>query len=180
MTEGVATSPCFSPKEAGGDVSLSSSYEPESSLYNPNLAEEEGVAYNTPVSTSSPFNKKAPPTVANNNASSTGVSYLDPALRLSLVGGGGGGTSPIVVGDESMDFMKLSLCQHHHMSPASSSLAAERRGYLASPTKVRAVSTPSISQAKCSKFRSLLLFIPLRLGQDTFNIDYQDSLKVGA
>ena len=35
-----------------------------------------------------------------------------------------------------------------------------------------------VGRAKGSEFRSLLLFIPLRLGQDKFNMEYKEAIKV--
>jgi cysteine protease ATG4 len=37
--------------------------------------------------------------------------------------------------------------------------------------------TDEVGGAKGSEFRSLLLFIPLRLGQDKFNMEYKEALK---
>ena len=38
--------------------------------------------------------------------------------------------------------------------------------------------TDEVGGAKRSEFRSLLLFIPLRLGQDKFNMEYKEAIKV--
>lgn len=92
-----------------------------------------------------------------------------------------GAVGKIVKMDDSMDFMKLSLC----VSPEK-----DATDLLTPPTHRPAVPEGHpIAGAKeeeeeegegegREKFRSLLLFIPLRLGQDTFNTVYSEALKV--
>ena len=103
----------------------------------------------------SPINWKSTPTVAKTTAYSSGTSYF----------------SPVSGGDDS-DFMKLSIRSPDVLS------------HTATPDSARVKPTPAASvpvtgsRAERGGFRSLLLFIPLRLGQDTFNTSYADALKV--
>lgn len=80
-----------------------------------------------------------------------------------------------------MDFMKLSFHVTNMQSDVSLGEAAAYSPALSGACDSRAtpMSTPSARGGTGSgKFRSILLFIPLRLGQDTFNMSYADSLKV--
>lgn len=126
---------------------------------------------NPEVTSSNLFWNKATPSIAQNTTTSTGVTYLDFDLKtkLTMVQ-----ESPpvkeVILGDESMDFMKLSLREQTTPSPRRPPpIPPELPPDSLSPT------TPTNSPT----FRSLLLFIPLRLGQDSFNKQYTEALKVG-
>ena len=154
----------------GDQGGLSSSYSPQSPLCQ-NKSQTMNCRGNMACSDPgrSPFSKKCHSTVAENSLSSKGVSYLENQLtreKLEEAGYGNTHSSKQLVGDESQGFMKLSF--HERPTPLASG------GML---TK-RSVSTPCGYPENDDKFRSLLLFIPLRLGQDSFNFQYADSLKV--
>ena len=126
-----------------------------------------------PLASSSPFKLKTSSSVADNAASSSSVSSLDSTMALSnskhLVMGGG---------DDSMDFMKLSLREGSSVvSPYPSSSSTTCSNALLSSLNEEPASVSSVKMAT-RDFRSLLIFIPLRLGQDKFNEMYTESLKV--
>lgn len=115
------------------------------------------AAHRDPVLKSTPFNKKSAPIVAKTDASSSGVSYFSSEVTTS---------EQLVMGDE-LDFMKLSL-RVQSISPEAIHVQ---------PTSAARVASSNDS-VRPGQFRSILLFIPLRLGQDTFNTNYSDALKV--
>ena len=165
------TSPCphASPNRPySSSLNSDSAFSPRGGVSRPDHA---------PVATSSPFSSsKATPTVAHTTASSVGVSSPSSGTT----------SEKLVIGDESLDFMKVSM----RVSPTS---PPQGGGGVASlPVGVGARYPGSSRREEVEgggvedggregeerEFRSILLFIPLRLGQDTFNMTYADPLKV--
>lgn len=70
----------------------------------------------------------------------------------------------------SVNYMKLSMSDFHREVESSPSGAANEAGW--------GGGTSDLDWGPVRRFRSLLLFIPLRLGQDKFNPEYADALKV--
>lgn len=141
----------------------------------PSTSSHGGVALHSdpnPVATSSPFNKKSAPIVAKTNASSSGVSYFSPE-----------GPKHLVMGDESLDFMKLSL-RAPSSSPAHARQTDAQTAAMNAHSKQTGVEAAAMDASSDTAtvapaaFRPILLFIPLRLGQDTFNPSYSEALKV--
>ena len=94
---------------------------------------------------------------------------------------------------ESLDFLKLSITSNS-TSVASSADSQSEFETLKEPTKVHCDDPPTSREEELtagagasedglgplSNFRPLLLFIPLRLGQDSFNMEYAVALKVSS
>lgn len=153
------TTPVSTPPQAEELRNHSSSYAgPSDSLRG-------GMACPDPVASArfSPFSKKSLPTVAKNEATSTGVSCGVGRPDVGLAS-----TQLAMGGDESMDFMKLSFCVSPQIPPRAWGGGLQELG--AKPSK--------FARPQGGTFRPVLLFIPLRLGQESFNQTYANALKV--
>ena len=85
---------------------------------------------------------------------------------------------------ESMDFLKLSI------TPNSNSVGSDLQSEFETLREPSEASNPALKEEELTagamgeglghqgNFRPLLLFIPLRLGQDSFNMEYAIALKV--
>lgn len=130
-----------------------------------------GVACPDPVASAvrfSPFRQKSLPTVAKNEATSTGVSYGAGGRARGDVGMAS--TQLVMGGEDSMDFMKLSFCAPPQMPPMARGGAPSQQHW--------GRPAGNFARPLGGKFRPVLLFIPLRLGQESFNHTYASSLKV--
>ena len=133
-----------------------------------------------PTATSSPFQLKSSATVASNQTTCSGGTSTDPSMNF-------GETKHLVLGDDSLDFMKLSIRENSSSSGGVLSSSKVGLGLNALPEE-RGSSEEELSglegegeekeMRKKDNFRPLLIFVPLRLGQDRFNEQYKDALKV--
>jgi len=132
-----------------------------------------------PVATSSPFQLKSSPTVADNQTTCKGVASVDPSMNF-------GDTKHLVLGDESLDFMKLSIRENSSSSGGGVWSNSRALGLNALQEEMSSSEEgegglgeeEEENRKKENEFRPLLIFIPLRLGQDRFNEQYKDALKV--
>ena len=157
--------PVSTPPSAGDLRNHSSSFNvSEDHHTGPSSSLRGGVACPDPPANFSPFSKKSLPTVAKNEATSTGVSCGVGRPDLGVAS-----TQLVMGGDESMDFMKFSFCASSHMPPVGRGTGGlQEQGGRPS----------NFGRPQGGKFRPVLLFIPLRLGQESFNQTYAESLKV--
>ncbi len=144
---------------------------PSYALSNENEVLRGDVALPNPIASSSPFKLKTSPSIEGNKTACEGGAAVNPSLQF-------GDTRHLVMG-ESLDFMKLSIRENPCVSGGVAATNAEP-----SLESVLENSSGEEDEERCtagkaeSEFRPILIFIPLRLGQDRFNEQYKDSLKV--